>query len=412
MTMVCWETAPPATPVIRARLETRPSMAPKTAGRSQPPLTSRWVWLSRWASCSTASVSMMDTALPFSGSGPRAIASSAPTQSKVRTRKAPRQQGRPNLPALEDAHPGGRSDTEPSDSLRPDSGEPSAWHRCRARAREADPGASCEARSRIGAVTARTVRRRTPVTGPGARCWGSRSGTRSAPPRRTCSPSEIRRRWGRIEGFVERRSGGHRRHRVRDLLRAAAGQARLGADRLARRARPGTTGSPTWTRARSGARGSASAARWRTCAAAWPPRSRPSTGTPGATVSRCGRRRSGSSRRAAPPRPPGWWRSTAGQPRRARASTAARRSRRGSRPRWSGARARLGDRRRALGRPDGLLDGPLAAPRGHGRAALVPGPAGRERAVRSAVVIGGYPWTDLAPEAVGLAFGALRGGAR
>ncbi|MCX5413229.1 ADP-ribosylglycohydrolase family protein [Streptomyces sp. NBC_00059] len=30
-----------------------------------------------------------------------------------------------------------------------------------------------------------------------------------------------------------------------------------------------------------------------------------------------------------------------------------------------------------------------------------------ERAVRSAVVIGGYPWTDLAPEAVGLAFGAL-----
>ncbi|MEW2107764.1 ADP-ribosylglycohydrolase family protein [Streptomyces albidoflavus] len=30
-----------------------------------------------------------------------------------------------------------------------------------------------------------------------------------------------------------------------------------------------------------------------------------------------------------------------------------------------------------------------------------------EKAVRSAVVIGGYPWTDLAPEAVGLAFGAL-----
>ena len=27
--------------------------------------------------------------------------------------------------------------------------------------------------------------------------------------------------------------------------------------------------------------------------------------------------------------------------------------------------------------------------------------------VRSAVVIGGYPWTDLAPEAVGLAFGAF-----
>ncbi|WP_328678859.1 ADP-ribosylglycohydrolase family protein [Streptomyces sp. NBC_00322] len=30
-----------------------------------------------------------------------------------------------------------------------------------------------------------------------------------------------------------------------------------------------------------------------------------------------------------------------------------------------------------------------------------------ERSVRSAVVIGGYPWTDLAPEAVGLAFGAF-----
>ncbi len=29
-----------------------------------------------------------------------------------------------------------------------------------------------------------------------------------------------------------------------------------------------------------------------------------------------------------------------------------------------------------------------------------------ERAVRAAVVIGGYPWTDLAPEAVALAFGA------
>ncbi|MGH4027602.1 ADP-ribosylglycohydrolase family protein [Actinomycetota bacterium Odt1-20B] len=39
------------------------------------------------------------------------------------------------------------------------------------------------------------------------------------------------------------------------------------------------------------------------------------------------------------------------------------------------------------------------------RRAVVAAPAG-ERAVRSAVVIGGYPWTDLAPEAVGLAFGA------
>ncbi len=34
-------------------------------------------------------------------------------------------------------------------------------------------------------------------------------------------------------------------------------------------------------------------------------------------------------------------------------------------------------------------------------------PLATERAVRSATVIGGYPWTDLAPEAVGLAFGAF-----
>ncbi|MEV6649702.1 ADP-ribosylglycohydrolase family protein [Streptomyces sp. NPDC051219] len=43
------------------------------------------------------------------------------------------------------------------------------------------------------------------------------------------------------------------------------------------------------------------------------------------------------------------------------------------------------------------------------RDGLRPGtdPLAVERAVRSAVVIGGYPWTDLAPEAVGLAFGAF-----
>ncbi|EGX56023.1 hypothetical protein SZN_29967 [Streptomyces zinciresistens K42] len=39
------------------------------------------------------------------------------------------------------------------------------------------------------------------------------------------------------------------------------------------------------------------------------------------------------------------------------------------------------------------------------RRAVTAAPLG-ERAVRSAVVIGGYPWTDLAPEAVALAFGA------
>lgn len=59
MMIVCCETAPPATPAMSAKLETSPSIAPKTAGRSQPPLTSRWVWLSRWASCRSAPVSMM-----------------------------------------------------------------------------------------------------------------------------------------------------------------------------------------------------------------------------------------------------------------------------------------------------------------------------------------------------------------
>ncbi|MFG2112564.1 ADP-ribosylglycohydrolase family protein [Streptomyces sp. NPDC048718] len=46
------------------------------------------------------------------------------------------------------------------------------------------------------------------------------------------------------------------------------------------------------------------------------------------------------------------------------------------------------------------------------RAVVAAGRAGtdppeRERAVRSAVVIGGHPWTDLAPEAVALSFGAF-----
>lgn len=64
ITTVCWLAVPPATPVMRARLETSPSIAPKTAGRSQPPFTSRWVWLSRCASCSAASVSMMAMRVP------------------------------------------------------------------------------------------------------------------------------------------------------------------------------------------------------------------------------------------------------------------------------------------------------------------------------------------------------------
>ena len=35
------DAVPPSMPAIRAKFETRPSIAPNTAGRSQPPFTSR-----------------------------------------------------------------------------------------------------------------------------------------------------------------------------------------------------------------------------------------------------------------------------------------------------------------------------------------------------------------------------------
>jgi hypothetical protein len=41
-TIVCAEPPPPPTPAISDTLVTSPSMAPNTAGRSQPPDTSRW----------------------------------------------------------------------------------------------------------------------------------------------------------------------------------------------------------------------------------------------------------------------------------------------------------------------------------------------------------------------------------
>ena len=41
-TMVCALPPPPPTPAISDTLVTSPSMAPNTAGRSQPPDTSRW----------------------------------------------------------------------------------------------------------------------------------------------------------------------------------------------------------------------------------------------------------------------------------------------------------------------------------------------------------------------------------
>jgi hypothetical protein len=51
-TMLLDETPPPPTPAISAMLVTRPSMAPNTAGRSQPPDTSAW-----WLGSSAAGVS-------------------------------------------------------------------------------------------------------------------------------------------------------------------------------------------------------------------------------------------------------------------------------------------------------------------------------------------------------------------
>ena len=48
-------------------------------------------------------------------------------------------------------------------------------------------------------------------------------------PAENMKPSEIRARWGRITGYVGRAPGRHGRHGVRDLLRAAARPARLGA---------------------------------------------------------------------------------------------------------------------------------------------------------------------------------------
>ena len=70
--MVREEAALPATPVTRPRLETSPSIAPKTAGRSQPPLTSLWVW-SAWSAPGVESRSMtaISGSLPAAPSGSR-----------------------------------------------------------------------------------------------------------------------------------------------------------------------------------------------------------------------------------------------------------------------------------------------------------------------------------------------------
>src|SRR5215469_17028480 len=57
---------PPPTPAISDTLVTRPSIAPNTAGRSQPPETSR-CWCpcsSPWASCATRTVSFSGIPVP------------------------------------------------------------------------------------------------------------------------------------------------------------------------------------------------------------------------------------------------------------------------------------------------------------------------------------------------------------
>lgn len=153
-------------------------------------------------------------------------------------------------------------------------------------------------------------------------------------PAENLRPSEIRRRWGRIEGFVSDDPAGtdDTEYAIFSGLLLARHGSALDVSHVERAWHhwiadldEGPFRGP----------GSASAARWRTCAGAWPRRSRPSTGTPGATGSRCGRRPSGSSRRAAPPRRPDWSRWTAGSATRARGSTGARRWRPGWRRPWS-----------------------------------------------------------------------------
>ena len=216
-------------------------------------------------------------------------------------------------------------------------------------------------------------------------------------------PSEIRARWGRITGFVAEQPGRHGRHRVRDLLGPAARPARLGAHRRATSRRPGTSWIAdldegpfrgagfsergTLENLRRGLAAPISAQHRHAWSDGLAMRAAPfgvfAAGRPAEAarlvaidgcVSHDGEGIYGGQAVAA-----GVAAAMAGAPH-------GRRGRRGPgrRPRWT------------PGRP-----APCAA---RCRRARVHRPG--ERAVRSAVVIGGYPWTDLAPEAVALAFGA------
>ncbi|GFN03200.1 hypothetical protein Smic_17560 [Streptomyces microflavus] len=130
-------------------------------------------------------------------------------------------------------------------------------------------------------------------------------------PAENLRPSEIRRRWGRIEGFVSEDPAGtdDTEYAIFSGLLLARHGSALTVSHVERAWHhwiadldEGPFRGP----------GSVSAAPWRTSAGASPHRSRPSTGTPGATVSQCARPPLGCSRRGAPPRRPGWWRWTAG----------------------------------------------------------------------------------------------------
>lgn len=114
-------------------------------------------------------------------------------------------------------------------------------------------------------------------------------------PAENLRPSEIRRRWGRIEGFVSDDPAGtdDTEYAIFSGLLLARHGSALTVTHVERAWHlwiadldEGPFRGP----------GSASGERWRICAGGSPPRSPPSTGTPGATAWRCGRHRSASSR--------------------------------------------------------------------------------------------------------------------
>ena len=216
MTMVCWPTEPPATPVISARLETRPSIAPNTAGRSQPPFTSRCVWLSRCASCSAASVSMMRHSLPVPPSSLLGLIPLLDNSPTLRYRIPARQQGRLVLTCGftvgRSFDRGVRTDVDRvMHEASRGSGEPLRWDRS---AKGSRPVRRPPRRGRVWHPSPAFPRSRRPGTppnsasGPAARCSAWPSGDALGAPAENMKPSEIRARWGRITGYVAEHPAG------------------------------------------------------------------------------------------------------------------------------------------------------------------------------------------------------------